>query len=218
MDTNYYIYIQVSHYLYTALLLVCVLIGIFHFKKLSAPFKVLTVFLALTFADEIISAILAVNKISNSLLYTLYTPFHFLLLSLVCFLLSKTKFNRTLIIIFAALYSLFYFIYLSNFSGKKLPFELILVDAFLLVCYSILGYYQLLQQPDENILKNSSFWFYNSIVIFFCGSFVHWLSYPFLLNQPISFTIKFYFLGWIMNLIQYSLMAKTLLVNVDKKS
>lgn len=217
-NNTYFTYIQISNYIYIALLLVSALIGVFNFQKLSTPFKILTCFILITFADEMISSVLVANNLKNHLLYTLYTPLHFLLLSSVFFLLFKSRFNKRLILILGIAYTLFYFFYLFYHVAKRLPFELILIDAFFLVTYSVMGYYQLLQHPDEkNILKNSSFWLYSSIIIFFSGSFIHWISYPFLLGQPISFTIRFYFLGWLMNLIQYSLMLKSILQEKNNK-
>lgn len=217
-NNAYFTYIQISNYIYIGLLLVCSLVGVLNFKRLGTPFKILTFFFIITFADEMISSVLVAHNLKNYLLYTLYTPFHFLLLSSVFFLLLKSKLNKTLILFIGIAYTLLYFIYLFYHLAKRLPFELILVDAFFLVCYSVMGFYQLLQHPDEkNILRNSSFWLYSSIIVFFSGSFIHWISYPFLLGQPISFTIRFYFLAWLMNLIQYSMMLKSILQEKNKK-
>lgn len=200
--------------MYAALLFAGCFIGALNLFKLSAPLKILTFFLFITFVNEILSIFIKEN---NSLLYTIYTPMHFLLLSLVFLFWLKGRI-RYVIIASAIMYTTLFFIYMSVKDGSRMPYELILIDAFFLVSYSIAGYYQILLEPESrNLSKSSRFWFYNAIIIFFCGSFVLWISYPFLLNQPLSYTIKFYFLGWVLNMIQYSLMTKALLLKKIKE-
>lgn len=200
--------------MYAALLFAGCVIGALNLYKLSAPLKILLVFLFITFANEIFSILIKEN---NSLLYTIYTPLHFLLLSLVFFLWLKGRI-RHVIIAAGIIYTTVFLIYMNVTDRSRSPYELILIDAFFLVTYSIAGYYQILLEPESrNLSKSSRFWFYNAVIIFFCGSFVLWISYPFLLNQPLSYTIKFYFLGWVLNMLQYSLMAKALLLKNNKE-
>lgn len=200
--------------MYAALLFAGCFIGALNLFKLSAPLKILTFFLFITFVNEILSIFIKEN---NSLLYTIYTPMHFLLLSLVFLFWLKGRI-RYVIIASGIIYATLFLIYMNVTDRSRSPYELILIDAFFLVIYSIAGYYQILLEPESrNLSKSSRFWFYNAIIIFFCGSFVLWISYPFLLNQPLSYTIKFYFLGWVLNIIQYSLMAKALLLKKIKE-
>jgi hypothetical protein len=208
MENEYFVYVSISNYIYIGLVLAACVIGVINWLKLNAALKVLVVFLLVTLASELLS-ILTEN---NSLIYTVYTPLHFLLLSLI-FLLWLRGRIKYVIIASALLFCAIYFIYVNVKKADRSPYELIVIDAFLLVIFSIAGYNQLLLEPaGASFLKSSRFWFFSSIIIFFCGSFVLWISYPFLLNQPLSFTIKFYFLGWTLNMIQYSLMAKALLL------
>jgi len=155
--------------IYDFLLTTVLGIGFLRYKKLTVPFKILTLSVIATLLLAILNQI-SINRYKHN-----YPILHlecitgYIFYSLTYYYLFKDKKIKKLILISIAIVTVFFFInalFLQPFN-KVFPSNLYLPTQALYAFFSLLLFREMLQYPLKiNIIKQSSFWF-NIAILFY---------------------------------------------------
>jgi hypothetical protein len=200
--------------IYLLLLLSVFLNGAVQYKKQSAPFKILIIFIGFTFITESISRILAWRLHNSMPIYHLVSPLEytcFTLMYLSFFQDKKTEAIKYLylpVIIFSMVNS-FYIQGLMNFPSNS-----ILLFQIIYLAYSLLGFKQLLDMSTKTSIRRQSFFWLNTALLFFSSTQLFFFG---LLNYAIRHHLNLmpiYIFSYVINLIYYIFMA--IAINTDR--
>lgn len=203
--------------IYLLLLFAAVMIGVYRFKNIATPFKILFYLLICTLISEIVTRILVKAIKNSSPAYHFYLPIQFILLFLIYSLLFRVNEKRIIIVVICVSITInflnsFYFQSLLRF-----PSNMALLNSSIFIMFSLFYFKKMLQVVSQkSIFRQSVFWFNSGVLIFFSTTFLFWGFYNFLLKshistKPISTVIYF------VNILIYSMFSVGLLLN-EKKS
>lgn len=172
-----------SDYIYLGILLSSAFLGFIKFKKCSLTFKLVTIFLFVTFCKETPNTILAYIS-NNSFLQNIYTPIHVGFFVSIYYTMIVSGKIKIFILYFGVVVFAGTLIGVLSSPMDKLPWILISIDAMMLVIFSILYFYELIKYPiDENIFASGYMWLNASVLIYFTTSFIFWISFPYIAKQ-----------------------------------
>jgi hypothetical protein len=181
------------------LLLITVLgIGFIRYKKLTIPFKILTLSVIATLLLAILNQI-SINRYKHN-----YPILHlecitgYIFYSLSYYYLFKDKKLKKLILISIVIVTVFFFInaiFLQPFN-KVFPSNLYLPTQALFALFSLLLFREMLQYPLKiNIIKQSVFW-YNTAILFYATTMFFMLGLTNYFGEH-KFSINFvFFIGY----------------------
>jgi hypothetical protein len=156
-------------YIYDILLILIILIGVFHYKVLTIPFKILTIGMIATFIIAILSKISIIRYKTNAPILHLEAIIEFVFYALTYYYLFTTKIIKKIIIICIISFTIFSVIngiFLQPFRSE-FPTNVNLPTLALLVVFSLLLFKQMLLYPLKiPILKQGIFWF-NTAIFFY---------------------------------------------------
>lgn len=175
---------MINDIVYLFILLLDSVYGLIFYKKCNLVFRLLAILLLLTFISETVSLVLSLTIKNDSLPEKIYTPVHILLFSAIYYeLLQTLSYKRTIVLLSSIVLLSALVVILVN-SKKELPSWIIMMDAAMLVIYSLLYFFELIQDPrEDNILSSGSFWLNTSVVIYFIGTFIFFASFEYLLHH-----------------------------------
>ena len=160
----------------TASSIIVCLIGLFRFKKLTTPFKLLVIWLIIDLLlDSSNQLWIAVYK-NNALLSHVEGIVEYPAYAMIYYYLFVSQAIKKVVI-----YSIPVIIILSIIDGcffqgftKTFPTYMIMTEEILYVVFAILLFKQMLQSPVQvNIMKQSVFWFNTGMVFFASTMFVN---------------------------------------------
>lgn len=180
------------------ILLICVsLLGLLNFKKLSSPYKLLTVFVLITFLSESLTRYFAKEYRNSFPVYHVYYPLHyFFITSFYIFFLRR--FKAALSWSWVALVALALFNIIFFQSPFQFTSNIVLVCSIIYIFCSLLLFKNMLNHTDETpLLKQGLFWYNTSTLIIYIFTFFCWSFYNILLkaNSTDALTTIIYFLG-----------------------
>ena len=149
-----------------------ILIGAIYFKSLSFALRILLVFVVITGAFELLTAILSINGINNLLFFHAYVYFEFIAVASIFFFTYDSVFWRSVSVLFVVVFILFSLINslflepIDMFNSYQRYAEGLLV---IIMCA---GYYiSLLRRPIHRYLeKQPMFWLTSGWLIYFAGT------------------------------------------------
>lgn len=208
---------MIRNIIYLSIILIAALFGIVNIKKCNTAFKLLTYFLCYTFLSETTAQIFSHVLKNNSLIHKIYLPIHVVFFCGIYYnLFIENSLKKiclyTLVILFA-------FVVLLEVINKQaiLPAYGIMVEAIVLVAFSILYFYQLLINPSEKkIIQTGEFWLNSSVLFYFSGSFLFWCTFNYFFHHKLSFA-PYMIMLWVLNLIHYSILSLALFLHIRKK-
>jgi hypothetical protein len=163
--------------IYYVIVLTALFIGMVRYKKLTIPFKILTLSVLVTFLLDVISKFLAIKYKNNALSFHFMSIFSYVFYSAIYFLLFKSEGIRKAIKIFIPLIIVFFVInilYIQQPVDKQFPTNIYFITNILYVVISLLMFKQMLQYPlNLNIVKQSAFWFNTALLIFSTTMFLN---------------------------------------------
>jgi hypothetical protein len=200
--------------LYLGLLLIVALAGTINLKKLSMPFRLLTLLIGITFLSEVLSRKLAVS-IQNS--NPVYHFFGFIEYSLLAFLYIKLLSSKIMkkwvlisipvMIVISMLNTLFF----QTFTS--FPSYVLIVSYGLLSILSLVLFIQITEYPSSlNILRLEVFWL-NTIILFYCSSGFITLAFHNYMNRHHIDDALINTVGFWINIFVYAGMGVTILAN-----
>lgn len=201
--------------IYFLVLIIVILLGIVNFKKLTIPFKLLTVIVTVTILIEITAKFCAVKFKNNMPVSHIASLFEYIFFSLTFYYLFKSSLIKKTIIVLMIIMCFFFIInalflqpYLTSF-----PTNMIMVSEILYSVFSLLLFKQMLLYPIQtNITKQSVFWFNLSVLFFSTTMFLdlglinYFLSHH--LNDNLLYDCNFY-----INILFYSLIGFSIHLN-----
>jgi len=203
---------------YYILLLIVFVIGVVRYKRLTIPFKVLTVLMGLTLLLEIIAKICAIRYRKNAPVIHITSLVEVIFYSLTYYYLFKNKAIKTSILVTIVLITIFAFInslwlqpYYSDF-----PSNLVITSEILYTIFSLLLFKQMLLYPlPINITKQSVFWYNTAMLLFSTTTFLNLGLINYYVKHHLNDRIIFDFYFGI-NMIFYALIGISILINNNK--
>lgn len=180
---------SVRFIVYLALLFVIIIIGLFNFKKLSSPYRLLTILVLITFISELLTRYFALVYANSSPVYHIYNPVqYFFITTFFSFFIKKSK---TLIswswVAFMAIVfiNILFFQTVWQFSSN-----LILLYSPVYILLSLLLFKNmLLNINDTPLLKQRLFWYNTSSLFLYLFTFFCWSFYNILLKSNSTRTV-----------------------------
>ena len=175
---------MIDNIIYLVILLLDSLFGLIYYKKCDCSFRLLTILLVFTFISETISLVLSSVTKNDSLPEKIYTPVHILLFSSIYYILLRSPSYQKIIVTLGSVVFIGALVVISMYSRRELPSWIIMIDAAMLVAFSILYFFELIHEPTEDkILTSGPFWLNTSVLIYFSGTFIFFASFEYLLHN-----------------------------------
>jgi hypothetical protein len=202
--------------IYLVLLLFIAITGLYQFRQLSLPFRLLVILVIYTFLSETFSRWLIYYYRQSIPLYHLYVPvqFSFFLLIYSKLLTWSKQLYPFLIIGGFFILSMINLFYLQSLS--RFPSNTVLLASTILILFSLFYFKVMLSKVEQvSIFRRSVFWFNSAVLLFFALAFVYWGFYNYLLKHKISTkpvtTIIYY-----VNLIFYSMLLVSIVLDMKR--
>lgn len=202
--------------IYLIFLFLVVMTGIVRFKRADLPFKILIIFLGVTFVQEI--AIRMVGHLmhkNNSFLYHIISPIEFLVFTYIYYSYLTGNIRRLPLFLIppVLLFALVNSFYIQ--SVGMFPSNFLLLIQLIYCVYGFLGLRQLLFKPSGlSLYKHSLFWLSMALVIFATTLFVYFglLNYAIHHHGLSFFTMA---LNYSMNYVYYILIAIAIITETN---
>lgn len=197
----YYLY-----YIYILVLLCGLGSGIFLFRKLSLPYRAVTLLLLFTLIGEIAGRVLAYQYDNSSPAYHFLIPLKIILTSFIysCLLPVRRSIRAVLLYIVTS-----FFVCLVVMNSKYyqplsvLPTNAILIESFIVIIYSLVYFYFMFQNPLEiKLSRQPVFWLNSGNLIFYSATFFVWGFYHYFLKSS-HVPVLAHLLIWIANVTLY---------------
>ena len=204
--------------IYYSLLLLIFVLGTVRYKKLAVPYRLLTVYIGLTFVLEVFSTICA-NKFRNNLPVEHISSYsEFIFNALIFYMLLKSVLIKKLVKISIAAITIFFIInsiWLQPFL-HSFPSNAIIVSEIALVIFSLLVFKQMLQYPLQvNITSQSVFWYNTAILFYSTTVFLNFGLTNYVIKHHLN-NATYYNCRVILNMIFYILLGIAIFIE-DKK-
>jgi len=201
--------------LYYSLFLIILMIGVVRYKKLTTPYKILLLNVAITLIGEVVSKYCAIKYKNNMPIAHISVYTDFFLNGLIFYYLFKSKLFKRMILIGMGLIILFFI-----FNSLKLqpynnvfPSNALLVSEIIYVTLSLLIFKQMLQYPLQiNITRQSIFWFNTAILFFSTTAFLNYGLINYVVKHHLDYLIAYY-CGFVTNMIFYTLIGMSILID-----
>ncbi len=189
-----------------SILSICFLIGLIYYKYLKYPERIFLGYIIITFFVEWIgyyTLYLSPEKKVSRLLYNIYLPTQFVLISLYFYQFIKNdRIKKLLILLTISFLCLFLSFILVGYSF----FKTLMFSNFILSIYSI-AYFRLLLKTEEDVLLNPNFWIVTGILFFNAGCFFLSSFIIYISQQNLELAQKLYTINHLLNIIYYSLVT-----------
>jgi hypothetical protein len=152
--------------IYLVVILIASLSGALQFKKLSPAFKVLFIFMSITFLSEILSRVLIANLKSSMPLYHFYSLIQYICFALVFYhiFISQTLKKTILFSIpFVLLLGILNTILLQSLNRFPTNFLTLILSIF--VCCALLFFKQLFEKEEQTIRKSTIY--FNGVLLIY---------------------------------------------------
>lgn len=201
--------------IYLSIIFSGVLIGAVRYKKLTAPFKMVVLFLFITFISELSSRIMAVKIHNSSPVYHFYVLLLVGLISIIYLLLMPEKRIRFFIIACCL-----FFLMLSSINSiffqtiLLFPSFSIVFASIVIIVYSLVLFKYTL---DRKLVfgRQMIIWLNVSILIYFTIQLFNWAFYNYLIRRNLNSRI-ISDVGYIANILFYSSMFLMLALGQSK--
>jgi len=198
MDSNDYLHLVVI-ILYFSLFIY----GVFNFKKLELPTKLLCFFILFLCITETISIISLKTSGNNLLFFHILPYFHHGFISVLYYKFTNNSKQQRHFIVYST-FAFFVFAFANSLFYQQLnqvPLSTILVQFLLILVYTILHYYNLLSQIIFSPIKyNSSFWFNTGNVVYYTFNIYWWIVMILFCNKDSDPNDIFLFV-WMANIV-----------------
>ena len=202
---------------YGLLLIIVSIIGVVRYKRLTTPFKILSVLIFLTLLLETLSKVCAIKYKNNIPVAHVTGIIEYLFYSLIYYFLFKNKLTRASIlvallifIVLSVINSIFIQPYYSDF-----PSNMVIPSEIAYTIFSLLLFKQMLLYPlPVNIVKQGIFWFNTAILFFSTTMFFNLGLTNYYIKHHLNDLVIFDFYFGI-NMIFYLLIGTSMLM--DKK-
>ena len=206
---------RITNILYYLLLAIIIVIGIVRYKKLTIPYKILILYVALNLAFEAISVFWA-NKYKNNMpIMHVASYSEFLLNTLAFYYLFKSHFTKRMIIIGIAVITLFFIInavVLQPYTNR-FPSNSLLISEIFYVVLSLMLFKQMLQYPVQiNITRQSVFWYNTGVLFFSTTTFLNFGLINFYVKHHLQATLL-YSCSFVLNMVFYLLIGISILLD-----
>jgi hypothetical protein len=188
--------------IYLLLLFTAFLVGLFNLKKLSRPYKLLTIFLLITFISESVTRVFIKEFRNSCPPYHIYQPLQYFFIT--AFYLSYLKKSTAIISWSWVLFTLFTILNLIFFQNVwTVPTNAMLPANIAYVLCALLLFKNMLQNTDEQpLLRQGLFWYNTSTLVLFTFNFFCWSFYNVLLKTKNS-TLTLSDITYVLNMQYY---------------
>jgi hypothetical protein len=202
---------------YFILLLIVSVIGVVRYKKLTIPFKILSLLIILTLLLEILSVICA-KKYKNNLPVSHTTVLtEYILFSLTYYFIFKNRAIRISIVTILLIFIVLFFvnaIFIQPYRSA-FPSNMYTVEEIIYAIFSLMLFKQMLLYPlPVNIIKQSVFWFNTSILFYSTTMFFNFGLMNYYIKHHLNDQVIFNFIAAI-NMIFYLLIGIS--ISMDNK-
>ncbi len=206
-------------YGYEFLLLIVSSTGIVFYKRLTLPFKVLSISIICSFIIAILSNILVAKHQTNAPVLHVESVSEFVFYALTYYYLFTNQKIKNVVIIFiiaVILFSIFNALFLQPFN-KIFPTNVSLLTLGILVAFSLLLFKEMLLYPlITPILKQGVFWYNTAIVFYSTTMFLNiGLSNIYSKNQSIDYLV---FYVWYLILYIFTILIAIALITDSKET
>lgn len=197
----------IPNYIYLSILSVCFLTGLACYKSFHSPSNIILAYVIITFFTEMVghySLYLSPEKKINALLYNIYLPIGYLLLSLFFSKIIEKKMISKVILAFIPIVVAI-IIFKSNTLFRFYP-QLYLFSKATLIVYSIAYFHQILAEEND-IYSNPHFWTVTGILFFYTGYFFLSGFIIYISQKDLELASKLFTINHLLNIIYYSLVT-----------
>ena len=188
--------------IYLIVLLITWIMGLYNFKKLSSPYRVLTIFILVTFISELTTRIFIKEYRNSCPPYHIYQPLQYFFIT--TFYFHYLKKSRAIICWSWVAFIIFSMINTSLMQDVwMVPTNAMLPSNIIYVLCSLLLFKNMLQHTEEKqLLRQGLFWYNTSTLILYTFNFFCWSFFNFLLRTKNS-TLALSDITYVLNMQYY---------------
>ncbi|MDP2885339.1 MAG: hypothetical protein Q8P51_10005 [Ignavibacteria bacterium] len=199
-------------YIYFGVSFVPVVVGLYRYRIIPGPMKILTLLCILSLVIAAIEFILGRLKIQNQFLANYYVPVELLLIALIYFLSTSTAKERKLI---AGGVALFMLVWMIDKIFIEIPSQMnsnmAAVSRFFLVVLSILMISVISRDEAAKLSDKSIFWVAVGVIVYSTGTFIVAGVGSRLLKIDVSLFVIAWHINWLLLIVANLLYTKGLL-------
>lgn len=155
--------------IYILILAIVLMVGLVRYRKLTVPFKVLTICVIFTFILEVIAEFFSASDKNNSALSHIESLTNYFFYSLTFFYLFENRRIKKTILVSIGIICIYFIInavFIQPFQ-TIFPTNVFFVSNIFYIIFSLLLFKQMLINPlNVSIVRQSVFWFNTGILLF----------------------------------------------------
>jgi len=199
-------------YIYFGASFVPVVVGLYRYRTIPGPMKILTLLCILSLVIAAIEFILGRLKIPNQFLANYYVPVELLLIALIYFLSMKTAKERKLI---GGGVALFMLVWMMDKIFIEVPDQMnsniAAVSRLFLIALSILMISAIARDETSTLSDKSIFWVAVGVIVYSTGTFIIAGVGSRLLKIDVSLFVIAWHVNWVLLIVANLLYTKGLL-------
>ncbi|RDB03665.1 hypothetical protein DVG78_22415 [Runella aurantiaca] len=179
------------------------------YKSFRVPTKIMYLYVVLTFVTETLgyySLYISAEKKVNFLLYNIYAPLSFSILSIFFYKIIENENIKKILFILTPLAVLISIYFVFGSSNSKLNYRILLFSMVILSMYCIIFFKQTLN-TEENFFSNPHFWIVTGILFFYAGFFFLSGFINYISSKDIILARKLHTINHLLNIVYYSLVT-----------
>lgn len=208
---------SLRYIIYLVLLLIVLAIGVVRYRKLTTPFKILTLLIGLTLMCESVKKIVAILFKNSMPIEHLSGIIECILFSLCYFYLLKRKpLKRFISILAVCLLTLYLFDVIIFEPLDQFPSIFLNISQLVYLIYALVLFREMLLFPSEKKLaEQSSFWFNINILFFSTSIFLTFALTSYFLAHKLD-VYPLYTMSYVFNIIFYAFIGVAILIDTDQ--
>ena len=199
-------------YIYLVASLVPVSVGLFRFRSIARPMKILTLLCVLSVVTAVTEFVMGQLKINNRFIANNYVPLEVLLITLIYFLSTRTSKYRKILV---GSFILFVVVWITDKVFFDIPnqtnSEMALVSRLFLFYLSLLMISAASRDVTTRLSDKPIFWVAAGVILYSTGTFIGAGLGTRLLNLNVSFFVIAWHINWSLLIVANLLYTKALL-------
>jgi len=191
-------------------------LGILKFRDLALASRLIFLLISYVFLKEVAAILIARLTSYNLSFYKFLSPVDFLITLSIFVFIPAMRGLRGLLFITGLLVVCFYFINLIYLQppGFGIDSNFKMVRSAFLVFLSLILFYRLMANPDEEtVFRKSAFWFCSALILFYVFNIFYWGVFNYGLARKVNYTSKLVLFFEVSNYILYSFLTISMFVN-----
>jgi hypothetical protein len=199
-------------YIYFGFSFVPVVVGLFRYRKMSTPMRLLTALCALAVVNVVTSLILGRMKINNQLIANVYVPVELILITSVYYLSTVAGRSKRVLLGSASLFVFVWLVDVTFFEPlTEMNSTMAAISRLFLIAQSFMMITVVSRESAVQMSKSAVFWVASGVILYSTGTFIVAGLGNRLLEIDVSLFVVAWHINWMLLIMANLLYTKGML-------